>query len=63
MSEPSMFSTILSNIGTFVTSATSWVTSWLSTITGNDVLMLFCIVLPLSCMGIGIIRRLVRIRA
>lgn len=61
--EPSVMSTILTNITTFITSATSWVTSWLTVITGNDVLMLFCIVLPLSCMGIGIIRRLVRIRA
>ena len=40
-----------------------WIPSFLSLITGNDMLVLFCIALPLVGLGIGLIRRLVRIRA
>lgn len=42
---------------------TDWIPSFLSLITGNDVLILFCVALPLVGLGIGLIRRLVRIRA
>ena len=54
---------ILASVTSLVTSAISWTTSYLTMITGNDVLVLFCIALPLVGLGIGIIRRLVRIRA
>lgn len=59
----SLMATIISSITSFVTGAISWTTSYLTLITGNDVLLLFCIVLPLVGLGIGIIKRLVRIRA
>lgn len=54
---------ILSSVSTLVTNAITWTTSYLTMITGNDVLVLFCIALPLVGLGIGVIRRLVRIRA
>lgn len=54
---------ILSAVTSVVTSAISWATSYITLITGNDVLLLFCIALPLVGLGIGIIRRLVSIRA
>lgn len=54
---------ILTSIGKLVTQAISWMSSYLTAITGNDVLVLFCIALPLVGLGIGVIRRLVRIRA
>lgn len=54
---------ILSNVTTLVTSAITWAGQYLTMITGNDVLVLFCIALPLVGLGIGIIRRIVNIRA
>ncbi len=41
----------------------TWINQYFDLITGNDVLILFCIALPLIGLGIGLIRRLVRIRA
>lgn len=58
-----LMATIISNVTSLVTGAISWTTSYLTLITGNDVLVLFCIALPLVGLGIGVIRRLVRIRA
>lgn len=54
---------ILTAVTSLVTSAISWTTSYLTLITGNDVLILFCIALPLVGLGVGLIRRLVSIRA
>lgn len=54
---------ILTTVGTLVTNAITWTTAYLTMITDSDVLILFCIALPLVGLGIGIIRRLVRIRA
>lgn len=59
----SALSSIITAITTLVTGAINWTTSYLSLITQNDVLVLFCIALPLVGLGIGVIRRLVRIRA
>lgn len=63
MAEGFSMATIISNVTSLVTGAISWTTSYLTLITGNDVLVLFCIALPLVGLGIGVIRRLVRIRA
>ena len=54
---------ILTAVTSLVTSAISWTTSYLTLITGNDVLILFTIALPLVGLGVGLIRRLVSIRA
>lgn len=56
-------SAILTAITSLVTSAISWTTSYLSLITSNDVLLLMCICVPLVGLGIGVIKRLTRIRA
>lgn len=64
---PTLFETIISTITTLIGSASSGVIKWtgqyLSLVSGNTVLLLFCIALPLVGLGIGVIRRLVRIRA
>lgn len=61
--EQDLMATIISAITSLVQGAITWTTSYLSLISGNDVLVLFCIALPLVGLGIGVIRRLVRIRA
>lgn len=63
MGEGTVMSSIITAIGQLVSGAISWTTSYLNLITGNDVLVLFCIALPLVGLGIGVIRRLTRIRA
>ena len=56
-------SSILSAVGSVVTAAIGWTGDYLDLITGEDVLLLFCIALPLVGLGIGVIRRLTNIRA
>lgn len=58
-----VMASVIAAITQLVTGAISWTTSYLTLITGNDVLILFCVALPLVGLGIGVIRRLVRIRA
>lgn len=60
---PTAMESVISTISQLVHGAIGWVGEYLSLITGNDVLVLFCIALPLVGLGIGLIRRLVRIRA
>lgn len=54
-------STILSDAGTIVTEALGWVVEVVSTVTGNPLLLLFC-VLPLVGLGIGLFRRLINVQ-
>lgn len=61
--EQDLMATIISAITSLVQGAITWTTSYLTLISGNDVLVLFCIALPLVGLGLGVIRRLVRIRA
>lgn len=60
MTPTSVLATILSSIGSFVTSAVSWMTSFLGAITatGNELLLMFVIV-GFVGLGIGLIRRLI----
>lgn len=53
-------STILGNVTSFVTSAVSWVGSFVGVITDNPLLLTFVIVSFVG-MGVGLIKRLVRI--
>lgn len=57
----------MSAVFTAVTSAISqvitWMGTWLTAITGNDILLFFCIALPLLTLGITIIKRLLSVRA
>lgn len=60
MTPTSVLATILSAIGSFVTSAVSWMTSFLGAITatGNELLLMF-VVVGFVGLGIGLIRRLI----
>lgn len=53
---------ILSNVTSVVTSAVSWMGSFLGTITaeGNEVLLLF-VLIPLVGLGIGLVKRLLHV--
>lgn len=50
-------------ISTLVAMVIEWAGDYLTLITSNEVLMLYCIAIPLVGIGIGVIKRLVRIRA
>ena len=54
--------TILESVTTLVSSAVTWAGSFLSMITSNNVLLIFCVAVPLVGLGIGVIRRLTGIR-
>lgn len=53
---------IISNVGSVVTGAVSWMGSFLGTITasGNEVLLLFCL-LPIVGLGIGLVKRMLHV--
>ena len=53
-------SSILGDVTTFVTSAISWVTSFVTTITSNPLLLMFVITCFVG-LGIGLIRRLIKL--
>lgn len=59
MTEVTMAS-ILENVGTFVTSAISWMGDFLTEITASPVLVIFVIAVPLVGLGIGLLNRLFR---
>lgn len=58
----SALSTILTNIGSVVTSAITWMGDYLSLITksGNEILFVFTVI-PLVGLGIGLVRRMISI--
>lgn len=51
---------LLSNVTAFVTEAISWVTSFCTCITGQPLLLMFVIVAFVG-LGVGLIRRLIRL--
>ncbi len=55
-------STILTNIGSVITSAITWMGDFLSLITksGNEILFIFCVI-PLVGLGVGLVRRMMNI--
>lgn len=53
-------STLLGNVTTMVTSAVSWVGSFVGAITGNPLITMFVIVSFVG-LGVGLIKRLVRL--
>lgn len=57
-----MMSTILTAVGDVFTAAIGWVADVGTTITGDPVLMLFCVAVPLVGLGIGIFKRLLSTR-
>lgn len=56
---------LLAAITSFVTSAIEWLTSYVGAITatGNEVLLLAVVAIPVAGFGVGILRRLINIRA
>lgn len=52
--------TLLSNVTAFVTEAISWVSSFCTCITGQPLLLMFVIVAFVG-LGVGLIRRLIRL--
>ena len=53
-------SSLVTDIGSFVTGAISWITSFADAITGNEYLKLGCIAVPLVGIGVGLLSRLFR---
>ena len=50
-------SAILTDIGSIVTSAITWMTSFATFVTGNPLVLVF-VLIPLVGLGIGLFRRL-----
>lgn len=63
METTSALSTILSDIGTVITSAFGWVAQPVNAITSNPLLFLGCVGVPLVGLGIGLVRRIFKLRA
>ena len=55
-------STLLTSVTTVFTSAVGWVSTVASTIAETDVLLLFCVAVPLCGLGVGIFKRLLSAR-
>lgn len=55
--------TVVASVTTFVTTAITWMSSYLGAITaeGNEVLFIFAVAVPLAGFGIGILRRLINV--
>lgn len=53
---------IITSVGTIVTGAIGWMGQFLATITtaGNEILLLF-VLIPLVGLGIGLVKRLIRV--
>lgn len=63
MGEVSAISAILTSVGDVVTAAAGWVGDWVGTITtsGNEVLLLMAVAIPVSLLGVNVLRRLIRL--
>lgn len=55
-------STLLTSVTTVFTSAVGWVSTVTSTIAETDVLLLFCVAVPLCGLGVGMFKRLLSAR-
>ena len=62
MTDPVTISTLLGHVGTVFTQCVTWVGSVATAITGNVVLELFCIAIPLVGLGVVMFKRLLRTR-
>ena len=62
--EPTIMSTIITNLTSFVTAVAGYVTTWVGTITasGNEVLLLGAVLVPLVGIGIGAFKRMLSSR-
>lgn len=55
-------STLLTSVTTVFTSAVGWVSTVASTIADTEVLLLFCVAVPLCGLGVGMFKRLLSAR-
>ena len=55
-------SALLTSVTTVFTSAVGWVSTVASTIAETDVLLLFCVAVPLCGLGVGMFKRLLSAR-
>ena len=55
-------STLLTSVTTVFTSAVGWVSTVASTTAETDVLLLFCVAVPLCGLGVGMFKRLLSAR-
>lgn len=53
---------LLTSVGEVFTQAMSWVGTVASTITGEPVLLMFCVAVPLCGLGVGMFSRLLHAR-
>lgn len=60
MTEVVTIATLLGNVTSMVTSAVSWIGSFVGAITGNPLILMFVIVAFVG-LGVGLINRLVKI--
>lgn len=51
---------ILTNVGTLVTNAITWVTSFVGAVTDNPLILMFVLVSFVG-LGVGLLRRLIRL--
>lgn len=58
--EPTAIEVILTSVSSVVSSAVTWMGSFLSTITSNPLLLLF-VIIPFVGLGVGLIRRMIRL--
>lgn len=52
--------TILTNVTSVVTESVNWITSFVGAITSNPLILTF-VILSIAGMGVGLIRRLIRL--
>lgn len=63
MNEPvSTMSALLTSIGSVVTAAVTWMGDFATAITSNDLLVLGVVAIPCVGLGVGLIRRLLKLR-
>lgn len=63
MSDPTGIAAVFASVTQAVSQVITWMGSWLNAITGNDILLFFCLSLPILTLGITIIKRLLSVRA
>lgn len=54
-------SAILTDIGTFFTQSVTWLGDILDTVTGNPVLLILCVAMPVIGFSVGLLNRLIRL--
>lgn len=65
MEPVSGMSAVITAVGTLVTGAIGWMGDFVEAITasGNEILLLGCVCVPLVGLGVGLLKRLISVRA